>query len=222
MLSNIRSDYTSRLVDIHLLLNLIQSLEATPTALSSSKGGTIIKGLFFVHLYGIYEYVITASVQQTIQHINSTNCTIDSYKPVLLSIVLDAECESLSSVGRNSSWPKRWELFEKVGKTASMEINDSIFPTDGKNIRYNQLSSIWKTFCIKDPPIPQSRMILKGRVDELVENRNAIAHGRESPAVIGGRYSFGDLEKRYRDIDELCIYIIDTFESYLNNKDFLI
>lgn len=63
-------------------------------------------------------------------------------------------------------------------------------------------------------------MILKGRVDELVENRNAIAHGRKSPAVIGGRYSSGDLEKRYRDIDELCIYIIDAFESYLNNKDF--
>ena len=222
MLSDIRSAYTSRLVDVRFLLNTIQHLETASTPLFSSRGITITKGLFFVHLYGVYEYTVTSAVQRTIQHINAMNCTIDKCKPILLSIILDSECESLASVGRNSSWPKRWELFEKLNKTEPVRINDNIFPTDGKNIRYGQSTSIWKTFCIKDAPIPSEQMLLRGRVDELVEKRNAIAHGRESPADVGRRYSLDDLEKRYQDIDGLCIYILDILESYLDNRDFLI
>jgi hypothetical protein len=222
MLDDIRSAYTSQLVDVRLLLKMIQNLEVTSTPLSSSREATISKGLFFVHLYGVYEYTVTSAVQRTIQHINAMSCTVNQCKPILLSIVLDSECTSLSSAGQNSFWPRRWKLFEKLSKNDPIQINDNIFPTNGKNIRYDQLNSIWTTFCVKDPPIPATQMFLKGRVNELVENRNAIAHGRMSPADVGGRYSFNELEKRYKDIDELCVYIIDTLESYLINKDFLI
>lgn len=64
-------------------------------------------------------------------------------------------------------------------------------------------------------------MIMKGRLEELVTNRNHIAHGTEAAADIGGRYSMNDLDKRYKDINELCAYVISTFEQHLINEDYI-
>jgi len=49
-----------------------------------------------------------------------------------------------------------------------------------------------------------------GRVNELVANRNAIAHGTNSASEIGSRNTLSDLYIRYNEISEVCSYVIDT------------
>ncbi len=62
------------------------------------------------------------------------------------------------------------------------------------------------------PVVPESRLI--GRIDELVENRNAIAHGRRTPEEVGGRYSTSEIEKRVDDIERITIYLVPEMETH--------
>jgi len=56
---------------------------------------------------------------------------------------------------------------------------------------------------------------------ELVENRNAIAHGRESASAVGSRFTIDELHSRYASISEVCSHVIQTFRNYLSKKHYL-
>ena len=62
---------------------------------------------------------------------------------------------------------------------------------------------------------------IQGYLEELVQNRNYIAHGDKLPQEIGMGLSVLDLEKRLQSIDELCTYIIDNYEFYIQSKGYL-
>ena len=98
-------------------------------------------------------------------------------------------------------------------------ITESLFPTDGKNIRINQLQSIANSFGIKGTVIPKAE--IGGYIQELVDNRNYIAHGNKTPNDVGKNFSVTDLVKRYEIISEVCDYIITTYESYIREKQYL-
>jgi hypothetical protein len=91
-------------------------------------------------------------------------------------------------------------------------LDDTLFPTDGSHYRVAQL---WTIFGITVPVVPESRLI--ARIDELVENRNAIAHGRRTPQEVGGRYSTSDIEKRIDDIEITTVYLVTEMENHYNS-----
>lgn len=136
-----------------------------------------------------------------------------------LSIALNNNLDSFYSAGNPTKWQKRWDFFENFRDTTIVNIRDEIMPTDGQNFRYRQLESIWKTFCIQDPILPHGST--GGRIQEMVDLRNSIAHGNESPVEIGKRFTADDLQIRFDVIDEYCNYVIITFENYINNKHYL-
>ena len=107
----------------------------------------------------------------------------------------------------------------RFGPEHTVQLDEGVVPTDTSNLRYEQLAEIWETFGISSPVLP--RMSLRGRLSEITEHRNAIAHGRESPAAVGSRYSTGELETRMREVYEVSEYLILTFEDYLIRKGFV-
>ncbi len=218
MLRDVSTNFTERMREVRIFLIMVNNL-STRSPTTSSPELSISKGLFFVHLYGVFEYAVTTSVQKTLAIIDSESHCVSEFKLAMLSLVLDSKCRALNSVGLAKMWQTRIDLFSQITNTNTAKINNMIIPTDGSNIKYKQLQSIWTTLCVQDPAIP--RPILQGRLEELAEHRNAIAHGRESPAIIGSRFTTSDLQKRLDDINELCIYIIDCLERYLVNKDYL-
>lgn len=218
MLNDISINSTARFREIRSFLTMLRNI--SPTTPTSPPEIAVSKGLFFVNLYGAFEYTVTSSVQKTLSIIDSKQIPVTKFKPTMLSLVLDSQCRSISAVGSAKLWEKRWELFNQLSSSNVVSINNTVMPTDGSNIKYGQLSSIWTTLCIKEPVVPT--MIYRGRLEEMAENRNAIAHGRESAATIGRRYSINDLEQRFNDINTLCIYIIQCLENYLTNDDFLL
>ena len=103
MFSDLRRDSASKLVEVREFLDLTNSLipdapTPTPTSVLSAKG------FFYVHIYGVFEYTVTNAVQKAISIINSENIPVNDLKPLILSMVLNPECDSISSV--NS---KKWE-----------------------------------------------------------------------------------------------------------------
>jgi len=126
----------------------------------------------------------------------------------------------MADVSYAKVWEKRAALLERAAATDTLCIDEAVLPTGGGNIGYSQLQNIWTMFCVQGPVLPE--MALKGKIDELVDKRNALAHGRETPSEIGARFSFAELETRYAACNSLSLHIVNTFTTYLLDRDFLI
>lgn len=216
MFSDITSTSTARLIEVREYLEFIKTLPNPQHAPIPSINA--MKGLFYVHLYGAYEYTIKATVVRCISIINQKKPKISDCKPLFMSLAVSDELDSLSDVGNSKKWKKRWELFSVIESNV-VEISEELMPTDGKNYRYAQLDSIWKSFCIADNVLP--RGAIGGRIIEMVEARNKIAHGNESPIEVGRRKTIDDLMDVYNDINEFCTYMIQVFEDYILQEKYL-
>lgn len=217
MLSAVSDASTRRLIEVRDYLRLI--VAAQPTTRSVKPDWIAAKGLFFVHLYAAYEFTVTAAFRTTLQVLGSSGLTLATCHPAFLSVALDAELKAVVAAGSKRHWEKRRDLFQGIKSNTLVQLNDSILPTDSSHFRTGHLKCLWDTLCIKDPIVP--RPLLLGRIEELVENRNCVAHGRESAAAIGGRYSVPDLRKRYDDVHEVCTYLLQVLGKYLQNKQYI-
>jgi hypothetical protein len=218
MLEAVGAEATLRLLEVGSYLHFLRSIAKVSRGPAVRPSFAAAKGFFFVHLYGVYEYTVTSALRETLRIINLSGLSMLDCKPALLSLALDGECEALSFSGRSTSWPKRIALFERTRSADAIAINDSIVPTDGRNLQWAQLQSIWAAFSIEDPVLPDMR--LRGTLEELVDKRNAIAHGRETAGDVGRRFTVQDLDGRYRAMNLLCSHIVSTFDEYLNRKDY--
>ena len=179
----------------------------------------IYKGLFFVYLYGIWESIVQQVVIQTIDALNSSNDLIKECNYDLYSLIFSGEYDAIYSAGSKTKWEKRWAISDRLNNNEAIHISTPLMPTDGRNIRYRQLKSIAKSFGIQDPIVPRTE--LEGRLQEVVDNRNWIAHGDKSPSEVGARYTVNDLKKRREQIEELAMYVISTYEHYIAEKKYL-
>lgn len=108
--------------------------------------------------------------------------------------------------------------FSHLENNTVVRICDDLMPTNG-NYGYRQLESIWTSFCLADPILPRPE--IRGRIDELVNKRIAIAHGIEDAKTVGSHYTISELTKIYEDVNELCSYIIQSLENHAINSNFL-
>jgi hypothetical protein len=217
MFAEIKSQSTIRLIEVRETLDFIKS--KTPKPPNKEPLSLLIsKGLFFVHLYGAYEYTVKTTVLKSIELINIESPKLNDCKPLLMSLALNSELDSIASVG-DKKWEKRHDLFSKVETNNGIKILSELFPTNGRNLKIRQLQSIWNTFSMAEPILPRPE--LGGRITELISNRNAIAHGTSSAASVGSLNTITELYKRHSEISEICSYIIHTFQEYIKIKAYL-
>lgn len=195
---------------------LIKTLEETyQTPVASAW-----KGLAFVQLYATYEYAVRSGVQATLVAVRGSGVEIRALRRDLLALVLDANWESVSMSGRPRVWGSRMALIAKMDSIdSSATLRDDLFPTDGSHYRISQLQTIWRIFSIDAPIVPEPRLM--GRIEELVENRNAISHGRHTPEEVGGRYSWQDISARVVDTDAICGHLVGTLDAHVRSGGLL-
>lgn len=99
-----------------------------------------------------------------------------------------------------------------LGLTPEINIEDTLMPTDGRNITTSQLNSIRNVFSIELPLVP--RPDLYSRVNEITENRRSISHGRNKPEDVGRRYTDEEIKKINNDVNEISQHIVNTFSDY--------
>lgn len=170
------------------------------------------KGLVFVLLYAAYEYCVTQSFQAALRALNAHLIPHRDLRSAVLALALDDECKSLSDRKLERAWSNRTALFEKSRNTSPVAIKDTLFPSDGSHMREGQLDTLRRLLGIPVSLVPDRRFL--GRIQEFVEHRNAVAHGRERADTIGKRFTVADLEERVRDANVLFQHIIATIESH--------
>jgi hypothetical protein len=174
------------------------------------------RGLLFVQLYGVYENSITTGVQAVLSFIRRDALAPINIHHNALTLALKSSFDSLSSVGPWKTWKKRLDLVSDIESHAPLHsLVDTAFPSDGSQFRASQLQTIWDIFGLTCPILPEKKNI--GRVDELVENRNAIAHGRRTADDVGGGFSSDDMEQRINDIERISIYLLTEMENHYIN-----
>lgn len=210
MYEYIRNDLITRMRELQIWIDSLDERD------SFSK---VSKGLFFVYLYGIWESVIKQVVLQTIVALNASNELIGDCVYDLYSMVFSTEYDAIYGAGSKTKWEKRWAISNRFNNNEVIKISSTLMPTDGRNIRYAQLKSIAKSFGLKEDIVPRPE--LGGRLQEVVNNRNWIAHGDKKPADIGASYTKNDIKERALQIEELATYIISIYENYITAKKYL-
>ena len=212
MFATVSAGIADRRLSNQRTVTLIKSLEETSQiALASA-----CKGLAFVQLYATYEYSVRSAVQATLVALRAAGVEIRTLRRDLLALVLDSHWDSVSNSGRKRVWDSRGALIASIdsGELTST-LRDDLFPTDGSHYRIQQLQTIWQIFSVSAPVVPERRLI--GRVDELVENRNAISHGRITPEKVGRRYSWQEIASRVEDTDAIAGHVVSSLESHVQS-----
>ncbi|MWJ27915.1 hypothetical protein GPM19_06800 [Halomonas sp. ZH2S] len=198
------------------LISHVSALEASGQSTDLVK---IQKGFLFVSLYSSVEYTITNVVSRFLEVISQEQLKPLEFKKYLLCTVLDSKFNALLNSSKKNVWNKKKDLFDALFSTAPAQIDDSVFPTDGINISQQQIEDIWAIFHLAGDAFPSN--INPWILREIKEHRNAIAHGREKAAKIGGRYTVNVLNQRVADIETICFHIVSGFENLVNSKDYV-
>ena len=210
MFNEIKEELTRKICELRLWLSNIND---------SDDFSAINKGLFYVYIYGIYEETVRTVVQKTIEELNAKSVKIDECIYELYTLIFSAEYDSIYGVGNEHKWEKRWNISDKLTRNPIVSIPNEIVPTDGKNLRYRQLESIAKSFGIHNAILPRAE--IGGNIQEMVDNRNYIAHGNKTPKEVGREVSVNDLQCKLDHISVACTYIIELYEKYIEEQMYL-
>ncbi len=207
MFTTLSGEIAARLLSIRQFVALTDSLEANSPGESAT-----CKGLVFVQMYAVYEFTIRGSVQSVLASVKGDGTPPIDLCDEFLTLVLDAELTAAAKAGRPRLWEKRLALLASMSSSNPLSISDTLFPSDGSHYRPQQLRTIWSVLGINNPIVPDLRHL--GRIEELVENRNSIAHGRNTADSVGRRYSGGDIKHRLKDVELITSHIVATVQAH--------
>jgi hypothetical protein len=218
----IHQNVDPRLAEAQRTLALVKKLESSAVSDRdpvSAENAAILRGLFYVHLYGVFEYSITLSVQVLLQEITKVAVPFYGFEHMLHAVILDDHFRSLADPNLKLRWKKRRELLGKQISVDSCSLNDTVFQDQLQNIWYQTLHSIFEYLCIPQNAVPEDRM--RGYIDEIVDNRNSIAHGRQAAQGVGRRVTSTDLEERFGAVIKVIDHVLAAFDEYLETRQFV-
>ena len=208
MFSLATTEINARILVAKQLLGLVRTFESP-----NPPEAATCKGLMFVQLYATYEYAVHSAVQAMLSSIRSDGLCPQDLHQRALTLVLHSGFQSASTAGIRRVWDQRLDLVAALDSTVPLlTLDNTLFPKDGSHYRVQQLETIWAVFGLTVPVVPEPR--LKLRIEELVENRNAIAHGRRTADEVGGRYSSLEIGKRIDDIEQISTYVVTQLDIH--------
>ncbi len=173
-----RQASAQRLQEVRLLHQIITSMEGTDPLQPDPDNAVLLRGLFFVELYGYFEYSVNQFVSATIGIISSAGVSFSHMESVFYSIALDAPLTSVQTTQGSAKWKKRVELFTQQSASGPCAVNDVVLGAYLQNIWVASLEQVFSCFGIVGAVVPSNRH--RDYIDELTDKRNAVAHGRES------------------------------------------
>ena len=214
----LRSDTDQRYNEVVILLNYIAANESDNPLEPDLNEVKITRGLAYVHLYAAFERSINDLVTQIIISIGSFNVVHFHYVPQFNTIAANKHLKSFKDSSYKKFVSKSTELIEKLNCREVPSLDETVLARYLQNIWYETLVDIREVFGIK-PMIEDPR--IRTTVDEIVGNRNAIAHGRQSPIAIGQSQKSTVIREKLNLLQQVNHDTIDDFEDYFSGKKFI-
>lgn len=201
---------TTRLREVQEVLAHLRRIESSPGKPEATEV-RLLRGLFYVHLYGAFEYAINRVVQFASAHINYQAIMHRDLNNPIGTIVLNAQYNAVAQASTKRRWQKRLALIERRYSSEIASIDDGAI--EFQNVWLSTLEELFSVFGIKKAVMYD--VAKGGYVLELTDTRNKIAHGRESPLDIGMVRRAADLQTLYEAISSQIFYVHDCFDEYL-------
>ena len=173
------------------------------------------KGLAFVHMYAVYEYTVVNAVRTTIDVLVSHKYKNKSLAPSLMVLFLDSRLQTLRDCGNDRIWERRLELAHSFFSEEISAPKNALMPHDGTHFKRTQIELLLKVFGIRKKPVTTHDFF---RMDEVVDKRNAVAHGRETAEDVGGGFTEDEILQRIRRMKRVCLGFAGLMEEYCSNK----
>lgn len=215
LFSIVRSNSRERFSEVFINLAFIEKNEGPA---ESSIEVKILRGLFYVHLYSVMEKAINETIEQTILLVKQDGVKNKHYENSFNVISLNSKMQAFKQCSIKNYFSKSAEVFESLGADDSFDLSNTIFSDSLQNIWYKTIQEAIRSFGAS-PIYIEPRVRLT--IDEIVEKRNAVAHGRETPVSIGERHRSNMLRLKTQEIQMVVEQFISTFEDYVNNKKYI-
>jgi hypothetical protein len=209
------AEIASRYAAAHTYFAAIAGPQGGPAVLPPPPHEVTAKGLIFVQMYAIYEHSVKNIVRLALAEMRGRAMPLNTIRLELMGLVLTPELQSVRDCGAETAWRSRVDLFKRIGAPDAIDVADDVFPSDGSHYRRRQLDTIWELFGLAVPVVHTPRAL--GLITELVEHRNAIAHGRATAEDVGRRFSRDDCYLRLDLTRDLCTYLATTMETHCSH-----
>jgi len=179
------------------------------------------KAMFLVALYAAWEFAITRTVTDSANIITQKQVRCCDLATAMFPLAMDPEIKSISTPGgRDKKWIRRSALFSRAANGSPATIYESALTSELGNVWAKALRQVYEAFGLPDSPFYEANV--DKRIDELVEKRNSIAHGRIAPADVGRDYTSGMLESLLLKIESQKNATISHFETFIAAKAYVL
>ena len=176
------------------------------------------RGMAIVLLYAAYENLLTSLFRSILETVIGLRVGNRRLRPGLKLVASHGKLQSLRSVSAAAIWRMGFDLVATLSDSRVCSIAPDVFPNDGSHFRRPQVITFCQVLGLEDPA-PVLREVWQ-RIDTVVSERNAIAHGRITPGDVGRNYSLADTQMLV-DLWQLrwCEFM-DWIEASATSRDF--
>lgn len=214
----VRTLARERLSEVQQLLNHIVLLEPEDAFTPHPAEVKILRGLFYVHLYGALEKSINEAVQNTLKLISSHNIPAKYYELSFGSVAARGKLQAFKTCKLKAYNNNAASIFAVMDSVEISNIDESQFSDALMNVWTNSILEVFNSLGVAGFGVEPR---VRTTIDELVENRNKVAHGRESALVVGERHRSIVLREKYSIITTLIDSVITSLEGFYDSRAFL-
>jgi hypothetical protein len=208
---------TARFAEVNALITLASSMESVPPV-PDTDDVRALRGLLYVHLYAALEYSMDQCFIRLAQHLNSKAIAHHHLSTPIFGVALDSYFRALQSINAlDRGLKKRTETMTMARGSTAVVIGDGVLSPAMQSATNAAIQMAFDTYGITAPPIYD--VTKRGYIDEVVERRHAVAHGRESPVQVGVLRA-SELRQRYDVLYAQSLYVISTLNTFCAAKEF--
>ncbi|MCT4316673.1 hypothetical protein HZP15_16125 [Elizabethkingia anophelis] len=215
----LKSEISARFSEAYNILNIIRANENSVIPPATEKiDHKILKGLFYISLYASIEYSFEQLSIKTLSLIKGKNITYNHFENKFLTVALSSSLQSIRDCNPKYFLDRTADLFLLTESSDVSNINETFINKYLQNIWGKSFNQLTKTLGITPFSITPREIFI---FDEIVDNRNIVAHGRELAQTIGSSPKYRDLKSKYDVVFDVIDRYINHFETYYNNKEFI-
>ncbi|EPJ96831.1 MAE_28990/MAE_18760 family HEPN-like nuclease [Pseudomonas sp. CFII68] len=219
MLDLPRGQIADRFRELRMFLSFIKTQESTDVPPIDPLEVKILRGLYYVQLYGALEQSLNDAAEAFLQALSEFQLCNNDFNLAILPTVMNSHFKSLSEVQGQKRWKKRVDFISAIANGDISKIENTVFSPLFQSSEIEVISNVMSYIGIASDLLRESED--RFYVDEVVQKRHQVAHGRISPAVVGARGRSEDLELRLEAVWRIVELVVSMLEEHFKNLEFL-
>lgn len=217
MFDVLEADVRERFVDCQRMLIYLRGLpngNVHPAPLEISN----LRGLWLVNLYGVMEKSVNMISDEVIDCIVSDEVSSSFLKPSLHGVFHFSKILALKDCGHGTVMEKSMDLLRASHSIENVALASNPLPNKLQNVDAETIDLLCNLLSLDGHVIEAGR---RGRLNNLKERRNAVAHGRETPHSVGRRFNDRGLHELFTLTNEEVFSFMERCRTYCQNKAYL-